>query len=244
MRNPRYPWKWKWNAITVFQLTYLVCFLASIILIPICSSQPLWVSRVLQEGNPKEFREKRNVFSDVSEIAVESDYLYVLYGEAGVIEVYTLDGDYQKSYAFYTRRSGKAQLHRNNEGVWLEGKDNTLYQFQNGTFVKKLEGLDALNETDLRDGPVEITTENGDYYRQTFVMPSVVRESADGKKTVILRWPFYDFFAQKLSLYFLPVFFTVPFFVMLGNKSQRKREEKKTSWRKYKEFEDWGHTSD
>ena len=228
MRNPRYTWKWKWNAITILQLTYIICFLSSILLIPICTSQPRWVSRMLQNGNPTEYYEKRNIFSDITEIAVESDYLYVLYGDAGVIEVYTLNGDYQKSYAFYTQRSGKAQLHRNYEGIWLEGKDNTLYHFQNGTFIKKLGNLDVLNKSDLLDGPVERTDKNEDFYRLSFVIRSVVRESADGDTTVILRWPFYDFFSQRLSLFFLPALLSIPLFVLYANKSQRERSEKKS----------------
>lgn len=242
--------KKKWTTLLVFEIVYLIVFLTSIALIPICTRQPGWVKQMLAKENPHEFTEQRNIFSDISEIEIESDCLYVLYGDYGVIEIYTPLGEYQRSYAFYSQGSGRARTYQNEEGVWLEGKDHTLYLFHGGRFVKKLSGREVLEETKLYDLRSELVSEDGNtyHYRIPAISNAIIRETPEGEKEVILRRPFIDFFAQQIPLFFLPVLLFTPPFIIFAYKSNRRRKEEKeentVSWRKELEYSNWKRHSD
>lgn len=230
----------------VFGVGFILYFLWVLIAIPLSTQQPHWAKRLLQQGEPAEFHERRSYFSNLSEIGVESDCLYLLYGDFGVLELYTLDGSYRRSYAVYTPANGQAHLHRSEEGLILEGKDRTLYLFRDGAFVRKLLDSDETRSSFLDEAAERLDEAGNRYQRASFGM-RVVRERPDGGKDLILRRPFYLIFAQQTPRLLLAALLFLPLFIVFVQKSnQRKAEQEadKVSWRKELEFSNWRHHPD
>lgn len=121
---------------TVFLCFLLVLFIEGAVFL--LSMSPPAIVRSMTIGDPpKEFLEQRQYFSDLSDYAVCSDHVYVLFGDIGVLELYTLNGEYVKSFAFGIQKTGKPGLYVNASGVWLEDQGHTLFQFVNGNYVDK-----------------------------------------------------------------------------------------------------------
>ncbi len=169
---------------------------------------------VLRSPTPKELKGKqikegdppycvttnRLYLSGLSDYCVDSHYLYVLFGEKGIIKVYSIDGDYIKTFAVHHFPKGESSLRIEKESCKVFYVDENLnyYVFYNGEFVnyikhhgyseyvKDLENRFVSQEEQRR-------RESQVFYRK---MASIVREDSDGTCTEVVHRPFYMLFFQ------------------------------------------------
>ena len=135
------------------RMKYAICFCFILFLcldaaIFLLSKTPPDIVKSMKTGDlPKVFTEEKQYFSSLSDYAVHDDFVYVLFGDIGVLEVYSLDGVYQASFAFGIQKTGTAELFVNADGVWLEDQGHALFCFCQGEYVKS---GSAQNDKSLR----------------------------------------------------------------------------------------------
>lgn len=118
-------------------LCFLLVLFVEAVFFLLSTSPPNIVKSMMIGDPPKEFLEQRQYFSDLSDYAVCSNYVYILFGDIGILEIYTLDGEYVKSFAFGIQKTGKSNLYVNASGLWLEDQRHALFHFVDKSYVDK-----------------------------------------------------------------------------------------------------------
>lgn len=74
-------------------------------------------------------------WSAITDFAVCEDIIYVLFSGKGVMDCYSLDGEYLFSYAIDLGKKGKAELYLSDTLLFVKTKDFKMHVFENGVFV-------------------------------------------------------------------------------------------------------------
>ena len=158
-------------------MVYFVVFMLSMI---VNSRQPEEIRSVLGQNQICEFILERSYCSDLSDYGIEGNSLYLLWGDIGVLEVYSLDGKYQKSFAFETIKNGEDRLEISEGELWLKTKNHRVYCFHDGHYLeeKDYNAFQNAKETGLFEENREYTIHNGSKYERFF--DSIRRVDTDG----------------------------------------------------------------
>ena len=92
------------------------------------------------EGTPVvTVRENDFLCTGISQAVSDDDNLYVLFGEYGVVQVYTLDGTYRYTISVYNHANGRTEIAVLKNRLYIEDKKSNLYVFENGSLVQYLD---------------------------------------------------------------------------------------------------------
>ena len=92
------------------------------------------------EGTPVvTVRENDFLCTGISQVLSDDENLYVLFGEYGVVQVYTLDGAYRYTISVYNHTNGRTEIAVLKNRLYIEDKKSNLYVFENGSLVQYLD---------------------------------------------------------------------------------------------------------
>ena len=92
------------------------------------------------EGTPVvTVRENDFLCTGISQVLPDDENLYVLFGEYGVVQVYTLDGTYRYTISVYNHANGRTEIAVLKNRLYIEDKKSNLYVFENGSLVQYLD---------------------------------------------------------------------------------------------------------
>ena len=97
-----------------------------------------------EEGSPVIMvRENDFLCTDISQVVSDDENLYVLFGQYGVVQVYTLDGTYQYTISVYNHANGRTEIAVLKNRLYIEDKKSNLYVFENGSLVQYLDRTES-----------------------------------------------------------------------------------------------------
>ena len=92
------------------------------------------------EGTPVvTVRENDFLCTGIFQVLSDDENLYVLFGEYGVVQVYTLDGAYRYTISVYNHANGRTEIAVLKNRLYIEDKKSNLYIFENGSLVQYLD---------------------------------------------------------------------------------------------------------
>ena len=92
------------------------------------------------EGTPViTVRENDFLCTGISQVVSDDENLYVLFGQYGVVQVYTLDGTYRYNISVYNHANGRTEIAVLKNRLYIEDKASNLYVFENGSLVQYLD---------------------------------------------------------------------------------------------------------
>jgi hypothetical protein len=96
------------------------------------------------EGTPVvTVRENDFLCTGISQVLSDDENLYVLFGEYGVVQVYTLDGTYRYTISVYNHANGRTEIAVLKNRLYIEDKKSNLYVFENGSLVQYLDRTES-----------------------------------------------------------------------------------------------------
>lgn len=163
------------------------------------SKQPNQLTALTNNDEPTVFVERRNYFTDLSDYAVQGDQLYILYDDAAVLEVYTLDGEYLRSYAFPWYQNGSGCLLTDEDDLWLIDRKLHRYRFRDGFYLgsaadSEYSAFSALKSSSKKRSEARRSADGAVYKRSG---PSIYR-AYNGSSAAVVKRPFYDVLMQGL----------------------------------------------
>lgn len=108
----------------------------------------------LEVGTPLVWMDERyTVNSGVTQILAHQEQLFIVYGYESVVEVYTLDGDYQFTVGVFNHPNGRTEIAANQGMLYICDKIHNLYLFSGKDYVQFVDRADAKNlRSQLRFG--------------------------------------------------------------------------------------------
>ena len=163
----------------------------------IFSRQPRQIRSRIVNDTPTAFTEQRNYFSDLSDFAVQGSYLYVLYDNAAVMEVYQTDGAYVRSYAYPWYSNGSGKLLATEDSIWMIDRSRKRHLFRDGVYLESSPGREysdyaALKSIAKSQNEARTDENNLRYLRRG---TSIYQQNGDALRCVVRR-PFYDYLMQ------------------------------------------------
>ena len=193
-----------WAAAILLKLAFPLYILASFLFTISTTKQPKEIAALRNGLQLQAFQLQRNYVTELEDYAVEGNCLYVLYGDMGVMEVYSLDGTYKLSYAFETEGHGHDELQVDKDGLWLFTKEHRVYLFRNGALDREI--YYQAYRTRSSNGELQFLSEeekrsasDGTVYGQRFA--SIVCKSPDGASKTVVKRPVFDLFAEPLVMF-------------------------------------------
>ena len=96
------------------------------------------------EGTPVvTVRENDFLCTGISQVVSDDENLYVLFGQYGVVQVYTLDGAYRYTISVYNHANGRTEIAVLKNRLYIEDKISNLYVFENGSLVQYLDRTES-----------------------------------------------------------------------------------------------------
>ena len=96
------------------------------------------------EGSPIDtVREDDFLCTGISQVVSDDENLYVLFGQYGVVQVYTLDGAYRYTISVYNHANGRTEIAVLKNRLYIEDKISNLYVFENGSLVQYLDRTES-----------------------------------------------------------------------------------------------------
>ena len=89
------------------------------------------------EGTPVvTVRETDFLCTGISQVLSDDENLYVLFGEYGVVQVYTLDGAYRYTISVYNHANGRTEIAVLKNRLYIEDKKSNLYVLDGGVLTE------------------------------------------------------------------------------------------------------------
>ena len=202
---------WLTGAVVLAYISVAVCLS---LLLFVNTHQPKWAKEFVRENNPYELMTKRDYLADVSDLAIQGNFLYVLYDNYDIMEVYTLQGSYQRAYIINSSSNGISELYCDEDSVWLKGKDYSGYQFRDGLFEKKIAFDRNKRITSFKNETSKRTSSDGTVYQTRWA--SVICKAADGSQKKVIDRPAICVFASGKLLVILWGLFVVGPLAVIG----------------------------
>ena len=99
------------------------------------------------EGNPVvTVRENDFLCTGISQVVSDDENLYVLFGNYGVVQVYTLDGVYRYTISVYNHANGRTEIAVLKNRLYIEDKKSNLYAFENGSLIQYLDRTESYDK--------------------------------------------------------------------------------------------------
>ena len=190
----------------LLKLAFPLYILASFLFTVSTTKQPKEITALRNGLQLQSFQLQRNYVTELEDYAVEGNCLYVLFGDMGVMEVYSLDGTYKLSYAYETEGHGHDELQVDKDGLWLFTKEHRIYLFKEGAFNREIHyqgyrtrflagELRFLSEEEKRKGS------DGTVYERRF--SSIYCISSSGTSKAVVKRPVFDLLAEPLLMFSL-----------------------------------------
>ena len=161
-------------------------------------SQPTELRNKVEKGKLYCFINDKQYWSELTDYCVKENYLYMLFGDKGVIKVYNSDGVYQKSYAFW-KTKGASSLHIDNKYVYLIDQGHNYYVFSSGEFVDFVKyndyGTYLQKMATFTSAEDQKKTDSAQYYLK---YASVYRKNADNSSIQVIHRPLSLMFFQGI----------------------------------------------
>lgn len=179
---------------TIWTVVFFVTLFIVLIILQM-PSQPYQLKKHVFEGELYEFENDREYCCELSDFCIKNHYLYLLYGDKGIIKVFNDDGVYEKSYAFYVSK-GQSHLFVDDSKVFLFDQRLNCYVIADGVWEDYIPYEDYGRYLDIINSYAsdeEKQCDNG--MRYSIQGSSIYRFTADETVRVIER-PFYYAFFQ------------------------------------------------
>ena len=178
----------------LFQWVWMLLFMTMF------TKQPKSLTERIENNEPTVFAEARNYFSDLTDYAVQGSCLYILYDMVGVVEIYTLEGKYLRSYVFPWRQNGGGELLVMDDGLLLCTRDYDYFLFRDGLYLEARPELKSENIYELEKSAKSKDEKRSSANGSVFVRkgPSIYREW-DGNSEAIVKRPIYDLLMQGIA---------------------------------------------
>ncbi len=125
------------NIIDYLVMIIFAVLMVFVILLVMSTNQPKQLKREVAEGELYGFTDSREYWCKLNDICIKDGYLYVLFGDQGVLKIYDSDGTYLKSFAFYNTKGGTS-LHTDGQYVYLEDHLLNFYVFSSGEWINTI----------------------------------------------------------------------------------------------------------
>lgn len=121
-------------------ITFILCVVIAVNmgLFYIAHSTPREAQGKATTTEPYLMIESSALWGGISEFAVCGDYLYTLLESRKVLNCYSLDGEYIRSYVFDMRNNGQSHLYVKDDTLYLESREHHFYRFMDGQFMDVL----------------------------------------------------------------------------------------------------------
>jgi len=174
---------------------WIVMFLLTVVL---SITQPRQIAEILGNNQITEFSLHREYFSELGEIAVSNEKLYVVYQNMGVIEVYDLEGNYIKSYAYESKGKGHDQLTVDKTGLWLKTDHGKVFFIhKDGEITEKsLSEYINIRKELLPHSETWNVDSRGAVYQKRII--SVYKKMPDGSSEPVIKRPIYCVLAEYI----------------------------------------------
>lgn len=138
-------------AIIVIVISIIV---VSLILGIIAQSPPVQIKNMATDSDPCFFEDGSVRWGEITDFAVCGRNLYILYENKGVLDCYTLDGEYEHSYYVDLGQKGRSALYVKEETLYLKSNGLTFYTFREGSYETSYEvsAAQLYPETDNLNG--------------------------------------------------------------------------------------------
>lgn len=170
----------------------------SIVLLIQSDSQPYKLRNEVEDGTLFCFYADRHYWSRLTDFCVKDSYLYVLFGDRGVLKIYDDSGKYIKSYAFL-KTKGASSLYVDNDYVYLFDQRLNYYVFSSGEFIdfSRYSDYEAYLQKKATFTSVEDQkkTDGAQYYLK---YASVYRKNADNSSIIVIHRPLFLMFFQGI----------------------------------------------
>ena len=189
----------------------------------VSNTQPAYLRKNVAEGELYCFHKNSLYCTELSDYCVLGPYIYVLYGDKGILNIYDLEGSYQHSYAFY-KTKGESTLRVDQTHVYLFDQQYNYYIFTDG----KWSGFVRYQNYDtyLADFSAFQSTEK---YRQTsdyvyrLKNASIYRQEVDNKFVPIIKRPLLFALFQGNTLFVLYAVLFIILFLLIMKKQTFRR---------------------
>lgn len=96
------------------------------------------------EGNPiVTVRESEFLCTGISQVVSDDENLYVLFGNYGVVQAYTLDGVYRYTISVYNHANGRTEIAVLKNRLYIEDKVSNLYVLEDGVLTEYFDRLES-----------------------------------------------------------------------------------------------------
>ena len=89
----------------------------------------------VETGSLYSFYSDKDYICELTDYCVKNKYLYLLYGSKGVLKVYSINGEYIKSFA-YQKLKGQSALYTDEKYVYLYDESLNYYILEDGEFYR------------------------------------------------------------------------------------------------------------
>lgn len=124
-----------WVLIAILICIIIVCF----ILGGISQSPPTQINDAATDKDPYFFEAGPVRWGEITDFAVCSNKLYILYGNKSVLDCYTLGGQYEHSYFVELGEKGSSSLFVKDDTLYLKSNGLTFYTFREGKYEMSYE---------------------------------------------------------------------------------------------------------
>ena len=83
--------------------------------------------------------------TNISQIVADENHVYVLFGNYSVLQVYTLNGDYEYSVSVYNHMKGITSIATHNNSLYICDKIDNVYVFSNGELSEFIDRTQSLS---------------------------------------------------------------------------------------------------
>lgn len=116
-------------------ISAVVVLLSHFYVLSLYCLQPLHIRKNVRKEVPYVFQKDEDYFSDIQELRVTDDYVYILYGGKSIVKVYRPDGTYIGTIAVYDKRAtGGTSVYTDHKKAYIDHYD-CLYEFEGINFI-------------------------------------------------------------------------------------------------------------
>ena len=145
-------------------------------------------------GTPVQYEEKLNINKiSIDRVANDSERLYLLDDNAGILRIFDLAGNYQNTISFFDYNNGSFFLATRNDQLYVEDPRGDVYFLTDGTFnqfIRRTEAQDVCKGLDFENNPSQYEVRRA----------SVWRVSEEGDTCVIERPLTYLQYQSNIAL--------------------------------------------
>lgn len=147
------------------------------------SNQPKYLQKEVINGELFCYSEEREYWCRLNDICIRDNYLYVLFGDQGILNIYDNNGTYLKSFAFYNT-NGETALYSDGQYVYLQDHLLNFYVFSSGEWIRTIAHSDYGTYLEVKDTFIPSEDQKKEDETQYYVRFASVYRKRDGHQPV------------------------------------------------------------